>query len=71
MSDWRNDGPALGWTHETHGESIAYCWGAAAAFGLLLMAEAIRNFPWTCVTCEGETSGRKCEWCSTSRPGWT
>ena len=67
MSDWRNDGPLLGWTYETQGESAAYCWGAAVAFGLMGMAEAIRERTWNCIMCEGDTDGDTCEWCQAPR----
>ncbi len=44
-------------------EELAFRCGAAVAFGLMGMAEAIRNRPkpWTCVDCGDEVVGR--DWC--------
>ena len=41
--------------------------GAAVAFGLMGMAEAIRERTWNCIMCEGDTDGDTCEWCQAPR----
>ena len=45
----------------------AYILGAAVAFGLMGMAEAIRERTWNCIMCEGDTDGDTCEWCQAPR----
>jgi hypothetical protein len=47
--------------------TLAYSEGAAVAFGLMGMAEAIRDRVWTCLMCEGDTDGDECEWCQAPR----
>jgi len=41
--------------------------GAAVSFGLMGMAEAIRERTWACIMCECDTDGDKCEWCAAPR----
>ncbi len=42
--------------------------GAAVAFGLMGMAEAIQGREWGCLTCDALVTGRrKCDWCGSPR----
>ena len=41
--------------------------GAAVAFGLMGMAESIRDREWMCMMCESTSTGHKCQWCAVPR----